>query len=68
MAFDNVGQRLTTTGTTSGILYTDRRDFFIKPATVAELYPTVAPFTTFAAKLKGIGKVPDPDYKLFDLV
>ena len=30
----------------SGILYTDRRDFYIDPQVVKELWTDVAPFTT----------------------
>jgi hypothetical protein len=48
-----------------GVLFTDRRDFYIKPQTVAHLWPTVTPFTTIMMS-RGTEKVQDPDYKLFE--
>jgi hypothetical protein len=48
-----------------GILWTDRRDFYIKPQTVATLWPIVTPFTTIMMA-KPTEKVKDPDYKLFE--
>jgi len=50
----------------SGVLYTDRRDFYIKPNEVAELYPSVTPFYTFVSKLKTRGSGKDPLFKLFE--
>ncbi len=52
-------------GTASGILYTDRRDFYINPHEVAMLYSSVAPFTAFSAQLPMIQSA-DPDYKMFE--
>jgi hypothetical protein len=47
----------------SGVLFTDRRDFYIKPQVTAELWPSVSPFITTL-----LGKAPrktkDPDFKL----
>jgi len=58
-------KHLQTTGASSGILYTDRRDFYLQPNVVAELYPDVTPFTTFIDSL-GVVKAPDPDFKMFE--
>jgi len=49
----------------TGILYTDRRDFYVDPMRVAELYPSVSPFTTMLLS-KGARKVKDPDFKMFE--
>lgn len=49
----------------SGVLFTDRRDFYIKPNVVAELWPSVTPFSSMLLA-KGARKVSDPDYKLFE--
>jgi len=49
----------------SGVLFDERRDFYIKPDYVAELWPSVTPFTTMLLT-KGARKVKDPDYKLFE--
>ena len=48
-------------GGTSGVLYTDRRKFDLDRNIVKELYPTVAPFTTFITKLKSMPTT-DADY------
>jgi hypothetical protein len=53
------------TGSSSGILYTDRRDFYLKPNVVKELYGDVSPFVTFLMGLKTT-KTGDPDYILFE--
>lgn len=52
-------------GTTSGILFTDRRDFYIDPYEVASLYASVAPFTAFSSQLPVV-QAPDPDFKMFE--
>jgi hypothetical protein len=52
-------------GTTSGILFTDRRDFYINPHEVAMLYSSVAPFTAYSSMLPMIQSA-DPDYKMFE--
>lgn len=49
----------------TGILYTDRRDFYVDPMNVAELYPSVSPFTTMLLD-KGARGVKDPDFKMFE--
>ena len=38
-------------GSSSSIMYTDRRDFYIKPNVVKKRYPSVAPFLTAVSKL-----------------
>jgi hypothetical protein len=48
-----------------GILYTDRRDFYISPNQVKELWTDVTPFTTILAN-KEIRNVQDVDYKMFE--
>lgn len=52
-------------GSELGVLYTDRRTFDIDRNIVKELYPTVAPFTTFLTKLS-YKPTNDPDYKIFE--
>lgn len=59
------GPKHSYTGSSSGVLYTDRRRFYIKPQQVAELYPSEAPFITFLLNLKSM-TTPDPDFKLFE--
>lgn len=51
--------------TTSGMLWTDRRDFYISPNEVRELWTDVAPFTTVVSN-RGMVKVQDPDFKMFE--
>lgn len=48
-----------------GVLYTDRRDFYISPNEVRELWPEITPFTTIISN-RGTKKVQDPDFKLFE--
>jgi hypothetical protein len=48
---------------TLGLLYNDRRDFYISPDTVKELYPSETPFLTTLLN-KGVDSVGDPDYKM----
>jgi len=52
-------------GTSSGILYTDRRDFYVSPYEIDTLFPSAAPFTALSSSL-GIIEVPDPDFKMFE--
>jgi len=59
------GMKHTGSGGTSGVLYTDRRDFYLRPEYVAELYPSVTPFTTMLSKLPSV-KSKDPEFKLFE--
>ncbi len=49
----------------SGVLYTDRRDFYISPYVVKELWTDVAPFTTLVAN-RGTMTPPDPIFKMFE--
>ena len=49
----------------SGILYTDRRDFYIDPQVVKELWTDVAPFTTVLAN-KETRSTNDPLFKMFE--
>lgn len=53
------------TGTTSAVLYTDRRDFPIKPAQFDELYKSVTPLLELAAKKRVTG-LKDSVYKMFE--
>lgn len=48
-----------------GILYTDRRDFYISPKVTRELWTDITPFTTVISN-KGIISTPDPDFKMFE--
>lgn len=48
----------------SGVLYTDRRDFYLNPKQTAELWPSVTPFLTLSSKMK-VMQSPDPDYRMF---
>jgi hypothetical protein len=52
-------------GSSSSVLYTDRRDFYIKPNVVKELYPTVTPFLTFVSNFNTLTGLKDPQFKLF---
>ena len=50
----------------SGVLYTDRRDFYISPQVVKELWTDVTPFTTVVANQEKITPA-DPTFKMFEL-
>jgi len=50
----------------TGVLFTDRRDFYIKPNVFAELWPSVAPFTTILNSKPVMTGIPDPLFKLFE--
>ena len=52
-------------GGQTGILYTDRRNFYLDPMEVSSLFPSVAPFVTFTGAM-GVETLPDPDFKLFE--
>ena len=54
------------TGTTTGNLYLERRDFYLKPKSFAELFPNVSPFTTFLMKANFRTGLADPVFKLFE--
>jgi len=49
----------------SGVLYTDRRDFYVSPNVVKELWTDVAPFTTVISN-KETRQTPDPIFKMFE--
>ena len=49
----------------SGVLFTDRRNFYIDPQVVKELWTDVTPFTTVIAN-KETRNVPDPVFKMFE--
>ena len=49
----------------SGVLYTDRRDFYIDPQVVKELWTDVAPFTTVMSN-KETRQTNDPVFKMFE--
>jgi hypothetical protein len=49
----------------TGVLYSDRRDFYIDPARFAELYPNVSPFLSGLFAM-GPESTPDPDFKMFE--
>lgn len=52
------------TGDTTGILYSDRRDFYVKPAQFDELYNSVTPLLTLASRDRKTG-LKDSVYKMF---
>ena len=54
------------TGGTTGVLYTDRRDFYLKPRVYAELFPQATPFLTFTMKANFRTGLADPVFKLFE--
>ncbi len=49
----------------SGVLYTDRRDFYLDPGVVKELWTDVAPFTTTISNQE-TRAVADPVFKMFE--
>ncbi len=49
----------------SGVLYTDRRDFYIDPQVVKELWTDVAPFTTVVSN-RETRATNDPVFKMFE--
>ena len=52
--------------TSSGVLYTDRRDFYMRPNVVKELWTDVTPFTTVIANQQTISGLKDPQFKMFE--
>ena len=50
----------------SGILYSDRRDFYIRPNVVKELWTDVTPFLTVIANRATISGMADPTFKMFE--
>lgn len=53
------------TGSSTGVLYTERRDFHIRPNVVKENYPDVTPFLTAVANWNQILYPKDPQFKMF---
>ena len=49
----------------SGVLYTDRRNFYVDPQVTKELWTDVAPFTTMISNQE-MRDVPDPVFKMFE--
>ena len=49
----------------SGVLYTDRRNFYVDPQVTKELWTDVAPFTTLISNQEQ-RDVPDPTFKMFE--
>jgi len=52
-------------GGSAGILYTDRRNFYVDPGVTKQLWTDVAPFTTVISN-RETRKVPDPIFKMFE--
>lgn len=51
-------------GGSAGILYQDRRKFYLNEMEMAGLYPNIAPFLAYSSEA-GIVHLDDPDFKLF---
>lgn len=49
-----------------GIMFKDRRDFYLDPNVTHELYGSVTPFLTFHSRPVKRKKSPDPDFKMFE--
>lgn len=64
IAGTTVEKNLYSTGA-STVLYTDRRDFYVKPNIVKTRYPQVAPFLTAVSNWGQRTGLKDPQYKLF---
>jgi len=52
-------------GSSSSVLYTDRRDFYVQPQVVKTRYAEVAPFLTAVSNWDQQSGLKDPQYKLF---
>jgi len=50
----------------TGVLYDERRDFYIRPNVVKELWTDVAPFLTVVANQGTISGMADPIFKMFE--
>lgn len=48
----------------SGVLYTDRRNFYMNPQETRLLWPDVTPFLTITQKMK-VSRAPDADFRMF---
>jgi len=66
MASADAAVRNVYTGGTSGVLYTDQRNFYLKPSKYAELFPNVTPFLTFTMRANFRTGLQDPVFKLFE--
>ena len=53
------------TSISNGMLFTDRRDFYIQPQVVNELYQDITPFTTLMGSLGSVS-IQDPVFKQFE--
>ena len=51
---------------TAGVLYNDRRDFYLRPNLVKELWTDVTPFTTVVANQQTVTGLTDPQFKMFE--
>ena len=49
----------------SGVIYNERRDFYVDPQVTKELWTDVAPFTTMVSNQE-LRSVPDPVFKMFE--
>lgn len=49
----------------SGVLYTDRRDFYIEPNVVKELWTDVSPFLTMVSNFRTKTGMKDPVFKMY---
>lgn len=49
-----------------GVLYTERRDFYLAPNVVKELWTDVTPFTTVVANQQTLSGLKDPLFKMFE--
>lgn len=50
----------------TGILFTERRDFFLSPQVTKELWTAVTPFTTIISNKSYETGLKDPEYKMFE--
>ena len=50
----------------TGVLYSDRRDFYIRPNVVKELWTDVTPFLTVVANQQTVSGMADPTFKMFE--
>jgi hypothetical protein len=53
-------------GSSAGILWTDRREFYLNPNKVAELWTDVTPFTSLLMNLPSMSNLNDPKFKMFE--
>jgi len=62
----SAGGQLLYGGGSSGVTWTDRRDFYIEPNVVKELWTDVAPFLTAVTNWAQKNNLKDPMYKMFE--